>query len=78
MDQHLSMIDHVSAVCASCNYHLRQLSSIWRYLTQDATRCVVQAFITSRLDKDYCNSLLLEIPRAQIERLQRIQNKVLA
>ena len=73
MDQHLSMIDHVSAVCASCNYHLRRLSSIRRYLTQDATRCAVQAFITSRLD--YCNALLLEIPRAQIERLQRIQNK---
>ena len=73
MDQHLSMIDHVSAVCASCNYHLRRLSSIRRYLTQDATRCAVQAFITSKLD--YCNSLLLEIPRAQIERLQRIQNK---
>ena len=36
MDQHLSMIDNVSAVCASCNYHLRRLSSIRRYLTQDA------------------------------------------
>ena len=24
MDQHLSMIDHVSAVCASCNYHLHR------------------------------------------------------
>ena len=73
MDQHLSMIDNVSAVCASCNYHLRRLSSIRRYLTQDATRCAVQAFITSRLD--YCNSLLHDIPLAQIERLQRIQNK---
>ena len=38
MDQHLSMIDNVSAVCASCKYHLRRLSSIRRYLTQDATR----------------------------------------
>ena len=74
MDQHLSMIDNVSAVCASCNYYLRRLSSIRRYLTQDATRCAVQAFITSRLD--YCNSLLHDIiPLAQIERLQRIQNK---
>ena len=59
MDQHLSMIDNVSAVCASCNYHLRRLSSIRRYLTQEATRCAVQAFITSRLD--YCNSLLHDI-----------------
>ena len=60
MDQYSSMIDNVSAVCASCSYHLRRLSLIWRYLTQDATRCAiqVQAFITSRLD--YCNSLLLD------------------
>ena len=67
------MINHVSAVSASCNYHLRRLSSIRRYLTQEAARCAVQACITSR--PDYCNSLLLEIPRAHIERLQRIQNK---
>ena len=64
MDQH---------VCASCNYHLPRLSSIRRYLTHTATRCAVQAFITSQLD--YCNSLLLAIPLSQLGRLQRIQNK---
>ena len=63
MNQHLSMIDHVTAVCTSRNYHFRRLSSIRRCLTHD-TRCAVQTFITSRLD--YCNSLLLEIPLAQL------------
>ena len=71
MDQQLSMIDQVTTVCASCNYHLRRLSSIW--LTHGATRTVIQAPITSLLD--YCNSLFLGLPLAQIGRLQRIQNE---
>ena len=65
----VSMIDQVTVVCASCNYHLRRLLSIQRYLTPEATRCAVQV-LTSLLD--YCNSLLLGLPLAQIERLQRI------
>ena len=75
MDQQLSMIDQVTAVCASCNYHLRRISSSRRYLTPEVTRCTVQALTTSRLD--YCNSLLLGLRYyyAKIERLQRIQNK---
>ena len=53
MDQQLYMIDQITVVCASCNYHLRRLSSIRRYLTPEATQCAVQALITSRLD--FCN-----------------------
>ena len=50
VDQHLSMVPHITAICASCNNHLYRLSSIRRYLTVNATRTVVQALITSRLD----------------------------
>ena len=73
MDQQLSMIDQVTAVRVSCNYHLRRLSSIRRYLTPEATRCAIQALITSQLD--FCNSLLLRLTLAQIECLQWIRNK---
>ena len=73
VDQHLSMVPNVTAICASCNYHLYRLSSIRRYLTVNATRTVVQALITSRLD--YCNSLMINISSTQMERLQKIQNK---
>ena len=37
MDQQLSMIDQVTVVCASWNYHLCRLSSIQHYLTPEAT-----------------------------------------
>ena len=73
MDDHLSMISQVTAICAACNFQLYRLSSVRRYLTVDATKNAVQALITSRLY--YCNSLLLNPPTSQIARLQRIQNK---
>jgi hypothetical protein len=72
MDRHLDMVSQVTATCASCNYQLIRLSSIRRYITMDAARTVVQALVTSRLD--YCNSLLINIPVSQLDRLQRIQN----
>ena len=72
MDQHLTMTHHVTAVCAACNYHLYRLSSIRHYLTTEATKSAINAFVTSRLD--YCNSLLVNLPASQILRLQRVQN----
>ena len=68
MNQHLSMTDHVTAVCAACNYQLYRLSSIRRYLTNEAVKTAVNALFTSRLD--YCNSLLHNIPLSQTTRLQ--------
>ena len=68
MDQHLTMTDHVTAVCAAYNYHLYRLSSIRHYLTTEAAKSAVNALVTSQLD--YCNSLLHNITA----RLQRVQN----
>ena len=41
MDQHLNMTDHVTAVCAACNYHLYRLPSIRHYLTTEAAKGAV-------------------------------------
>ena len=38
MDQYLTLVHHVTAVCAACNYSLYRLSSIRYYLTTDATK----------------------------------------
>ena len=43
MDQHLSMTDHVTAVCAACNYRLYRLSSIRHCLTTEAAKSAVNA-----------------------------------
>ena len=73
IDQHLTMDKQVTSVFKACNFHLYRLSSIRRYIKTDATRSVVQALITSRLD--YCNSLLTNLTYTQMKRLKSIQHK---
>ena len=67
MYQHLTMTDHVTAVCAACNYHLYRLSSIWHYLTTEATKTAVNAIVISRLNSG--NAVGYNIPLLQTARL---------
>ena len=71
-DSSLSMTSHISTICRTAYMHLHNISHIRRYLTIDATKALVHAFVTSRLD--YGNALLIGLPRDQINKLQRIQN----
>ena len=49
------------------------LSFLWTpALTTEATRALVQAFISCRLD--YCNSVLAGVPDVYLQRLQSLQN----
>jgi hypothetical protein len=66
------MNDHVSAVCKAANFQIHRISSIRTYLSEDAAKQLIHAFVTSRLD--YCNSLLYGIPDSSLQRIQRIQN----
>ena len=68
----MSLDAHVTNVCRSAYFAIRQISSIRRYLTVDATKTLVCAFVLSRLD--YCNSLLSNAPKYIIDRLQKVQN----
>ena len=49
-DAEMGMESHVTAVCRSAIFHLRNISRIRRYLTAVATEQVIHAFVTSRLD----------------------------
>lgn len=71
-DQSLTMDDFVKAICSSAYFHLRNLSSIRSSITQESAHTLVHAFISSRLD--YCNSLLVGISVASLNKLQRVQN----
>jgi len=71
-DSTLGMERHINSVCRSCNFQLRNISRIRRYLTVDAAKTLVQALVISRLD--YCNSLLYGLPNHLIQKLQRVQN----
>ena len=66
------MTNHISAICRTAYMHLHNISRIRRYLTIDATKLIVNAFVISRLD--YGNVLLAGLPREHLNKLQRIQN----
>ena len=73
LDQTLSFDDHISAICQSAHFHIRNIGRIRNLLFFDACATLVNALIGSRLD--YCNSLLYNIADAKIERLQKVQNQ---
>ena len=68
----MSMENQVTNICKSTHYHLRNIGAIRNVLTDDTAAQLVHSLISSRLD--YCNSLLIGLPDAQLRRLQKIQN----
>ena len=58
--------------CKSAFYHLHNIRRIKNYLSRENLLTLVHAFVTSRLD--YCYSLLYNVPKDQISKLQRVQN----
>ena len=64
IDCYLTLHQHVTNVCASSYVELRRIASIRQYLSCDATKTLISAFVFSELD--YCNSLLQEHPRISL------------
>ena len=71
-DTTMSMLPHVNNVCKSAFYHLRTISRIRKYLSTQTTEILIHAFVTSKLD--HCNSLLYNVPKNVIKKLQSVQN----
>ena len=70
-NESLSLNVHISAICRSTHFHLRNIGRIRNLITTDAAAQLIHALISSRLD--FCNSILYNFPNNKIERLQRIQ-----
>ena len=69
---HLTMTAHVVNLIRTANFELCRFNSIRHYLSVQATKTFVPAFVLSRLD--YCNSLLSGCPPYLLNRLQKVQN----
>ena len=63
---------HISSVCKSTYFHLRNIVSIRSILSNDACAPLIHSLVTVRLD--YCNSILYGLPDSSLYRLQKIQN----
>ena len=71
-DSDFNFRQHISQVCKSCFYHIRDLRRIRRHISISTAKTISTALISSRLD--YCNSLLNNIAKRDLAKLQRVQN----
>ncbi|CAH3141143.1 unnamed protein product [Pocillopora meandrina] len=65
-DSHFCFKDHITDICKSSFYHLRNISYIRKYLSATTTELLVHMFVSSKLD--YCNSLLYGLPAYAIKK----------
>ena len=49
LDQNLSFQQHVSRTCQICYFELRRINSIRHYMSQDALKTLISAFVLSRI-----------------------------
>ena len=66
------MEKQINAVTRSGYLGIRKINRIRRFITQEACRSLVQAWVTSRLD--YANVLYFGLPKSLLGGLQRLQN----
>ena len=71
-DKNFKFRSHISAICSSCIYHIRDLRRIRRHLDLDSAKLLANAPVSSRLD--YCTSLLSGIAETDLTKLQRVLN----
>jgi hypothetical protein len=73
-DSDLSFKQHISSICSSSFYHIRQLRQIRSSLDTNSAIALANSLVSSKLD--YCNSLLYGLPASSLNRLQRVQNSL--
>ena len=73
IDNRLSMKNHILHVVKTCNYHIRNIAFIRKYLSEDTLKTVICNHVLSRLD--YCNSVYYGLPNYLLRKLQSIQNR---
>ena len=71
-DSHLNLSGHISSISKACYCQIRNLRRIRSSLDQSTATTIATSLIHSKLD--YCNSLFLNLPQFELNRLQSILN----
>ena len=74
MDNCFYMEQHVKKICGEANYHLRNISNIHKYLTQESAQILIHAFIVHVVLSLTTVTHFYGIPKYLVCRLQRVQN----
>ena len=73
IQQFLNFDDHITAICRSTFFHIRNIGKIRNLLLYNACSTLIHALISCRLD--YCNSTLYNVPTHKTDRLQLLLNQ---
>lgn len=73
-DKDLSFKNHISAICKTSYYHIRQLRQVRSSLDTNSAIILANSLVSSKLD--YCNSLYYGLPAVSLDRLQKVQNSL--
>ena len=73
-DRDLSLTKHLSSICRSSYFTIRQLRQVRSSLDRKSAILLANALVTSKLD--HCNSLYYGLPQTSIRRLQLVQNSL--
>ena len=71
-DKDFNLKKHISKVCRSCYYHIRDLRRLRRGLTAAVTKTIATSLVSNKLD--YCNSIIYNIPNREINKVQSVHN----
>ena len=72
-DSSLSFRNHINSVVKACNFHIRNLYAIRKYLNKQSLLALVYSLIVPRVD--YCNSLFIGLPNCVLMKLQSVLNR---
>jgi hypothetical protein len=73
-DNGLNFEKHISSICRSSFFQIRQIRQIRSSLDVDSAIIFANSLVHSKID--YCNSLLHALPASSIVRLQQLQNSL--
>ena len=73
IDNKLSMKNHILHIVKTCNYYIRNIAFIRKYLTEDTLKTVIYNHVLSRLD--YCNAIYHGLQKYLLKKLQGVQNR---
>ncbi len=71
-DSNLDLNSHITNICKGANYQLYRISWIKKYLTPGSLKIAVHLLVCSKID--YCNVLLADLLKYQLDRLQLVMN----
>jgi len=72
LDEHLTFIYKISALCNCCYNNIRELRCICQYLDFKIASTITTSIVNSKLH--HCNSLYHNLSNCQLNRLQQIQH----